>query len=82
MINSRKFRYHQATNTFSIEDSELGWIGLVHRESFDMVSERTGEVVTFELADTKFDAEGDLVFWRYKCISEIGKGIKAIIFND
>ena len=79
MINSSKFTYHKPTNTFSIEDSEFG---IYNRNLFDMVSERTGEVATFQHIDTKFDAEGDLISWHYVCVSEIGKGIKVVIFND
>lgn len=51
-------------------------------QQFQMVSERTGRVVTFRYAETQKDAEGDVQAWVFRPAVHIGRDVKVVIFND
>jgi hypothetical protein len=93
-IPSSLFTYDEETKTFSTEISDLGpgfRFQLIYDDArevgFQMVSTRTGEVVTFYLEAPHFDGEGELTHWTCGIVREdMSKhklwGVIATIFND
>jgi hypothetical protein len=93
-IPSSLFTYDEPTKTFTTEISDLGRafrFQLIYDDArdigFQMVSTRTGEVVTFYLEGPHFDGEGELTHWTLRVICEDARkhnlrGVIATIFND
>ena len=97
-ITSVHFNYDTKTKTFSEEISTLTggnysipWSRL-YQDACDvgifLVSERTGKVVRYYLAETKQDREGDIQYWMLVPVSEDVRknpgamGTKIMIWND
>ena len=94
-INSDKFEYISATETFVAEASELpetfNFTGLVWNDAVDvgfvMISQRTSDKLIFTLKDTDKDADGDTEGWNYIADPAVNNNliaspIKLLIIND
>ncbi len=94
-INSDKFEYMSATETFVAEASELpetfNFTGLVWHDAADvgfvMISQRTTDKLIFTLKSTDKDADGDTEGWNYTAEPHlnnylIDRSIKLLIIND
>ena len=95
--NSDRFTYNTSDKTFTIDSSDMSgnhfqqlWNDACD-EGFAMISNITGNTVTFYLSDIIYNGFGDdteLTHWIYKPIdTDVRKypqlaGVKVIIFND
>jgi hypothetical protein len=60
--NTRSFTYTRETDSFVTEASTLGGVPT----SLNLVSNRTGDSVRFELALTHRDGENDITHWTFR----------------
>lgn len=98
MVSTKKFNYNVKDKQFvaelsDLEDSnkELAW-ERVYTDACDLgltiVSENTGKYVTFVINESKYDDEGDLLYYvlgpTAKSMKEVPecKGLSMILFND
>jgi hypothetical protein len=94
-IDSTKFTFHAAKQTFFAEASDLYGHEL-YRQIYDdaadvgfaIRSDRTGAVMRFYVAQVHKDREGDITHWTFKIINEDArknpafKELSVVIFND
>jgi hypothetical protein len=88
-VSSSKFTYHQGT--FVCEDSDFGKVGLIDRLGqvyddacdlgFTIVSQKTGREVVFA-QDGEDRRDGEVMGWRFVCVTPGHKNLKALIIND
>jgi hypothetical protein len=90
-IHTSRLNYNAAERTFSEEASTIGAPGRVYDDACDvgytLVSARTGREVVFAETFTRYDNEGDIVYWVYepepyqRRLGELA-GVRLIVFND
>ena len=95
---STQFDWDSAERSFSAEASMLtrgGRVPLFQRiyqdacdEGLEMVSAKTGSVAKFAVNETKYDGEGDLLYWKLVPTVETKRkmpeldGVTVTIYND
>lgn len=78
-LSTKYLHYQKIGRSFFAEISELPNFGIAHR--FSLVSHVTGNGIELELADTKRDADNDVIAWEYTPVND-DRITKVVILND
>lgn len=91
---SRMFTYNKQTKNLCAEASDLvnRHLQQIYDDACDVgfavISDVSGNEITFYLSETKKDAEGEVTAWEYQLLPEFVRkfpecsGMTATIFND
>lgn len=98
MYSSDLFSFDPRTNTLSVEVSTLlairgpnarsafSRVGCLSEGGLEVISERTGAVVTFGIVDERYDTEGELQAWELEAVKHNQlrgvPDVKMIVVND
>jgi hypothetical protein len=77
-FSTRPMLYSNGTKTLSVDASDVCFAPAAFVR---LQSHRTNRLVTFKRVATKRDTEGDVLYWVYEPVSEVGV-TALLVFND